>query len=261
MLHKKLWQTENEEWIKERKKAWLKVKPHLEEINYASSKNLKGLRHFFIYGEVLDGFLFPRMKTLKGSEIPLFIKLWFIPDLTQDKIKREINQACKNDLISFSYDFFQLAGFPNISCINDGIMAGKEEILCQSIYQGSFKTFCQYSELHYSEDKFDRYSVNFLGSFNRSIRGWFEDGYPENNAYQWMIPVWKDCIQYLPARAYEPRNKGLRKLMKMLSPDYHQPHFDSDDRYQKVATELREYILSDESPEALKEVWREVHQG
>ena len=113
----------------------------------------------------------------------------------------------------------------------------------------------------WSRDEYEEYAVKFFGSFNSSIKGWFQSAFPVNNAYQWMIPVWKDCIQYLPASTYEVTNRFLRWLMEMLSPDYHQPHFDTDDRYQKVATELREYILSDESPEALKEVWREVHES
>jgi len=261
MLHQELWQTENEEWIKERKKAWLKVKPHLEEINYASSKNLKGLRHFFIFGEVLEGFEFPRMTTLTGNEIPLFIKLWFIPELTKETINREVSQASRNDMICFSSDFLQETGTPNISFLSDGVMNGSEKIIVESIYEGSFIKLCLYSELHYSEDKYERYSANLFGSFNSSIYRWLQEGYPVNNAYQWMIPVWKDCIQYLPEKSYGRKNRFLRWLMEVLSPDYHQPHFDTDDRYQKVATELREYILSDESPEALKEVWREVHQG
>jgi len=261
MLHKELWQTDNEEWIKDRKKEWLVVKPNVEEINLTSSKDIKGLRHFFIYGEVINGLEFPQMKGLSGETISLFFKLWFIPVLTKGIIEDEINLAHKNELINFSHDFFQLAGFPNSSTRPDGLMAGRERYICHVMYHDSFQVFCQYSKLHYSEDKLQSYAASFFGAFNSSIHDWFRDGFPVNNAYQWMIPVWKDCIQYLPEKSYGRKNRFLRWLMEILSPDYHQPHFDTDDRYQKVATELREYILSDESPEALKEVWREVHQG
>jgi len=261
MLHQELWQTDNEEWIKTRKQEWLLVKPLVEEVGIVASKHIKGLRHFFIYGELIDGFEFPRMNNYTGSDISLFFKFWFLPELTEDIIREEVDSACRNDVLNFTYDFFQLTASRNSSTETAGVMSGREKILCNCFYKASFEVFASFSELYFDKNDLMSYSRDFFGSFNSSIRGWFEAGYPVNNAYQWMIPVWKDCIQYLPARAYEPRNKGLRKLMKMLSPDYHQQHFDTDDRYQKVATELREYILSDESPEALKEVWREVHQG
>jgi len=261
MLHQELWQTDNEEWIKTRKQEWLLVKPLVEEVGIVASKHIKGLRHFFIYGELIDGFEFPRMNNYTGSDISLFFKFWFLPELTEDIIREEVDSACRNDLLNFTYDFFQLAAAPNTSFKPDGLMGGREEIICNQVYQRSLKILCQLSELHYSEDKHEHYSANLFGSFNSSIYRWLQEGYPVNNAYQWMIPVWKDCIQYLPEKSYGRKNRFLRWLMEMLSPDYHQPHFNTDERYQKVATELREYILSDESPEALKEVWREVHQG
>jgi len=38
MLHQELWQRNNEEWVKSRKKEWPSVKAIIEDIKYTSAK-------------------------------------------------------------------------------------------------------------------------------------------------------------------------------------------------------------------------------
>ena len=111
------WKTDDPEWMKARKKEWLKIKNKFNQFIHFEKKNLKFIRSYFLTGltgdtwltdkatQALKTFNQPRSVSPYFSNVGLLVAFWMSPDHSQenwnrikcvycyDLLKKEENEA------------------------------------------------------------------------------------------------------------------------------------------------------------------------